>query len=99
MKRLAGKNEESENTTDVNVYNFLLTDQYYLEMPQDTELYVYPKHIPIERLNILMQRIYGTISARERLYEDFLQFAGIREYASGDDRKSLQRKEFVLQPP
>lgn len=79
-------------TADVNVYNFLLTDQYYLEMPQNTELYVYPKHIPVERLNILMQRIYGMIPARERLYEDPLQFSGIREYAPGDDRKRINWK-------
>lgn len=79
-------------SADINVYNFLLTDQYYLEMPQDTELYVYPKHIPTERLNILMQRIYGMIPARESLYEDPLQFAGIREYAPGDDRKRINWK-------
>lgn len=79
-------------TADVNVYNFLMTDQYYLEIPQDTELYVYPKHIPTERLNILMQRIYGIIPNRERLYEDPLQFAGIREYAPGDDKKRINWK-------
>lgn len=79
-------------TADVNVYNFLMTDQYYIEMPQNTELYVYPKHIPTERLNILMQRIYGIIPDRERLYEDPLQFAGIREYAPGDDRKRINWK-------
>lgn len=79
-------------TADVNVYNFLMTDQYYLEIPQDTQLYVYPKHIPTERLNILMQRIYGMLPARERLYEDPLQFAGIREYAPGDDKKRINWK-------
>lgn len=79
-------------TADINVYNFLMTDKYYLELPQDTELYVYPKHIPTERLNMLMERIYGMVSSRERLYEDPLQFAGIREYAPGDDRKKINWK-------
>lgn len=79
-------------TADVNVYNFMMTDQYYLELPQDTELYVYPKHVPTERINMLMKRIYGMISSRERLYEDPLQFAGIREYAPGDDRKKINWK-------
>lgn len=79
-------------TADINVYNFLMTDQYYLEIPQDTECYVYPKHIPTERLNILMQRIYGIMPSRERLYEDPLQFGGIREYAPGDDRKRINWK-------
>lgn len=79
-------------TADVNVYNFLMTDKYYLEFPQATELYVYPKHISAKRLNMLLERIYGTVSARERLYEDPLQFAGIREYAYGDDRKKINWK-------
>ena len=79
-------------TADVNIYNFLMTDQYYIEIPQDTRLYVYPKHIPAECLNILMQRIYGLLPARERLYEDPLQFAGIREYAPGDDKKRINWK-------
>lgn len=79
-------------TADVNVYNFLMSNQYYIEIPQDTELYVYPRHIPTERLNILMQRIYGTMPARERLYQDPLQFAGIREYSPGDDRKRINWK-------
>lgn len=79
-------------TADINVYNFLMTDQYYLEIPQNTDIYVYPKHIPTERLNILMQRIYGITPSRERLYEDPLQFAGIREYAPGDDTKRINWK-------
>ena len=79
-------------SADVNLYDFLMTNQYYLELPQDTDFYVYPRHIPTERLNLLMERIYGMVSSRERFYEDPLQFAGIREYAPGDDRKKINWK-------
>ena len=79
-------------TADVNVYNFLITDKYYLELPQNTEIYVYPKQISGERLNILMERIWGMIESNEKLYEDPLRFAGIREYDITDDMKRINWK-------
>lgn len=79
-------------TADVNIYNFLMTDKYYLELPQSTEIYVYPKQISCEKLNILMQRIWGMMQSNERLYEDPLRFAGIREYDITDDMKRINWK-------
>lgn len=79
-------------TADINVYSFLMTDKYYLELPQSTEIYVYPKQISCERLNILMQRIWGMMQSNERLYEDPLRFAGIREYDITDDMKRINWK-------
>lgn len=79
-------------TADITIYDFLMTDKYYLEMPQNTEIYVYPRHIPTDRLNILMQKIYGMLMSRDRLYEDPLQFSGIREYAQGDEWKKINWK-------
>lgn len=79
-------------TADVNVYNFLMTRNYYMEFPQDTQLYVYPKHIPTDRLNILMERIFGMLESRQKFYEDPLNFAGIREYAPGDEMKRVNWK-------
>lgn len=77
---------------DVNVYNFLMTDKYYLEFPQNTELYVYPKSISTEKLNILMERIFGVLQSRQRFLDDPLSFAGIREYAPGDEMKRINWK-------
>lgn len=82
-------------TADINVYNFLMTDKYYLELPQNTEIYVYPKQISCEKLDILMQRIWGMMQSNEKLYEDPLRFAGIREYDITDDMKRINWKASV----
>lgn len=79
-------------TADVTVYDFLMTDKYYLELPQSTEIYVYPKQISCRRLNLLMQRIWGMMQSNEKLYEDPLRFAGIREYNITDDMKRINWK-------
>lgn len=79
-------------TADVNVYDFLMTKDYYIEFPQNTELYVYPKHISTDRLNILMERIFGIFESQQKFYEDPLSFAGIREYAPGDEMKRVNWK-------
>ena len=79
-------------TADINVYNFLMTRKYYLEQKQTTQMYVYPKHIPTDRLNILMERIFGMQQGQDRFYEDVLSFAGIREYIPGDEKKRINQK-------
>lgn len=79
-------------TADINVYNFLMTRKYYLEQKQHTEIYVYPKHIPTDRIQVLLQRIYGMQQAQDRFYEDVLSFAGIREYVPGDEQKRINQK-------
>ena len=79
-------------SADVNVYNLLMTDKYYLQFPQNTELYVYPKSLDTERLNLLMERIFGFLQSTQRFYDDPLSFAGIREYAPGDEMKRINWK-------
>lgn len=79
-------------TADINVYNFLMTRKYYIEQEQHTEIYVYPRHIPTDRLQMLLQRVYGMQQAQDRFYEDVLSFAGIREYVPGDEQKRVNQK-------
>ena len=79
-------------SADVNIYNFLLTENYYLEFPQETELYVYPKNIGTERLNVLMERVFGFLQSSQKFYDDPLSYAGIREYTQGDEMKRINWK-------
>lgn len=79
-------------TADINVYNFLMTRKYYIEQEQHTEIYVYPRHIPADRIQMLLQRVYGMQQAQDRFYEDVLSFAGIREYVPGDEQKRVNQK-------
>lgn len=79
-------------TADINVYNFLMTRKYYLEQKQTTQIYVYPRHISTDRLNILMERIFGMQQGQDRFYEDVLSFAGIRDYIPGDEKKRINQK-------
>ena len=79
-------------SAEINVYNLLMTNDYYLELPQNTDLYVYPKQANTEKLNLLLTSIYGTVQSRQRYQEDMLSFAGIREYQAGDEMKRINWK-------
>ncbi|MDE6312360.1 MAG: DUF58 domain-containing protein [Lachnospiraceae bacterium] len=79
-------------TADINVYNFLMTKKYYIEQKQTAQIYVYPKHISTEKLNILMERIFGMQQGQDRFYEDILSFAAIRDYIPGDEKKRINQK-------
>lgn len=79
-------------SAEINVYNLLMTKDYYIELPQNTDLYVYPKQVNTEKLNLLISSVYGTIQTRQRYQEDMLSFAGIREYRAGDEMKRINWK-------
>ena len=79
-------------SAEINVYNLLMTNDYYLELPQNTDIYVYPKQVNTEKLNLLLTSIYGTVQSRQRYLEDMLSFAGIREYRPGDEMKRINQK-------
>jgi len=53
-------------------------------LPEAPPLIVYPTPIPLDRINLVAQRPLGDQRSRQRLFEDPLRCAGVREYRPGD---------------
>jgi uncharacterized repeat protein (TIGR01451 family) len=56
----------------------------YQEVPDPETLIVYPRVVPLDRLGIPTRRPFGDLKSRNRLFEDPMRFAGVREYQPGD---------------
>lgn len=63
-----------------------------LEMPVNTWLYVYPKLVFTEELELVFQKLMGEILIRRRLLEDPYAFSGIREYQTYDTMRQINWK-------
>lgn len=48
------------------------------------QLIVYPRVLPLEQVGLPPHRPFGDLKSRNRLFEDPLRFAGVREYQPGD---------------
>lgn len=62
------------------------------EIPVNTWLYVYPKLVFTEELDLIFQRMMGEILIRRRLLEDPYAFSGIREYQTYDTMRQINWK-------
>lgn len=69
--------------------NLLMTKEYVTAREQFTELYVYPRPINVEELDLLFQRIMGEIVRQRYLYPDPFEFRGIREYQTYDPMNTI----------
>ena len=65
-------------------YDFFFRSGYYVELPQQTFLYVYPRQVDTRRIDVLCRAISGTVLSRRRLLPDPFEFSGIREYQRQD---------------
>jgi uncharacterized protein (DUF58 family) len=64
----------------------------YLEMPDPETLIVYPRVVPLDRLGMPTRRPFGDLKSRNRLFEDPMRFAGVREYQQGDPLNRIHWK-------
>jgi uncharacterized protein (DUF58 family) len=55
-------------------------------------LLVYPKIVPLDRLNLVPARPLGDFAARRRIIEDPLRLAGVRDYAPRDGIRHVHWK-------
>jgi uncharacterized protein (DUF58 family) len=55
-------------------------------------LTVYPRIIPLSRLGLPSRLPFGTVSSRQRLFEDPARPQGIRDYRSGDSLRQINWK-------
>ena len=58
--------------------------KYYMDVPQESELYVYPRMISAREMEIPFSYLMGEVRSRQLLYEDAFTFRGIRDYAPTD---------------
>ena len=61
------------------------------KLPPDY-LTVYPRIIPISRLNLPSRLPFGSLSSRQRLFEDPARPHGVREYRTGDSLRLVNWK-------
>lgn len=54
------------------------------EVPETDSLVVYPRIVGLESLGLPTRRPFGDLKSNDRLFEDPLRFAGVREYQMGD---------------
>jgi uncharacterized protein (DUF58 family) len=55
-------------------------------------LIVYPRLVPLERLGIPSQQLFGDIRLKQHLFQDPVLTAGVREYLPGDSLKRIHWK-------
>lgn len=55
-------------------------------------LTVYPEVLPLGRLGLPSRSPFGTLSSRQRLFEDPARVSGVRSYTNGDNQRSIHWK-------
>ncbi len=63
-----------------------------MEVGQLDYLLVYPRLVPLEKLGIPSQQLFGDIRLKHHLFQDPVLTAGVREYHSGDALKRIHWK-------
>jgi uncharacterized protein (DUF58 family) len=55
-------------------------------------LIVYPEVLPLNRLGLPSRSPFGTVGSRQRLFEDPARIAGVRQYTTGDNQRTIHWK-------
>ncbi|NLK74831.1 MAG: DUF58 domain-containing protein [Clostridiales bacterium] len=80
------------NNADIRSMSLLMDRKFFRKDKQNSYLYVYPKRIPTERIDIPFNKIMGNILTKRYIYEDPFQFQGIREYQLSDPMNRINWK-------
>lgn len=70
----------------------LMSEEYLLEFPTDTELIVYPGSVNLDRFERMFETMLGSVSTHRFLHEDPFSFRGVRDYQPGDPMKMVNWK-------
>lgn len=76
----------------ISANDIFLSKKYVGSFPQNGELYVFPERISADRVSVPFNRIMGELLCRDKVYEDPLEFGGIRDYMSSDPMKYINWK-------
>lgn len=55
-------------------------------------LTVYPEVLPLNKLGLPSRSPFGTVSSRQRLFEDPARVSGVRDYTTGDNQRTIHWK-------
>ena len=72
-----------------DLFGFFRQDMYIDKVDY---LLVYPRLVPLEKLGIPSQQLFGDIRLKHHLFQDPVLTAGVREYQSGDSLKHIHWK-------
>ncbi len=72
-----------------DLFGFFRRDMFVEKLDS---LLVYPRLVPLERLGIPSQQLFGDIRLRRHLFQDPVLTAGVREYLPGDSLKRIHWK-------
>lgn len=78
--------------TSLRAYHFFGRSEFYKNVDQRTELYVYPERVRLSSLFMVIDRLSGDLKARNYLYEDPFTFRGIRDYTPQDPMTRINWK-------
>lgn len=76
----------------LTAWHFLDEHSLYMNVGQNTSLYVYPERVQLDSLFMIIDRLSGDVKARNVLYEDPFTFRGIREYTEQDPMTRINWK-------
>lgn len=88
----ARRGHYSINEVELNSGDLFGDTRLLKKLCNNTELYVYPRLVEVEKLNIVFNKINGDVTAKRNLLEDPFQLRGIREYTPFDSLKSINWK-------
>lgn len=77
---------------DLMTKTLLATEELHENAELFTYLYVYPRLISVDSLEVIFRRMMGEITAQRRIYEDPFAFRGLREYMPGDPLNKINWK-------
>ncbi|MGE5674760.1 MAG: DUF58 domain-containing protein, partial [Mycobacterium leprae] len=63
-----------------------------MDVDERETLICYPKIVPLEELGFPSRRPFGDLKSTDRLFEDEMRFAGVREYQVGDPLRRIHWK-------
>lgn len=88
-----GRGVVGVNNASILVRDFFMRDTYAAKMRHLDVIYVFPRKINTDRLEIFYRGIMGELESRRSIVEDSLTFRGIRPYESFDPYRSINWKQ------
>jgi len=72
--------------------NIFISDKLVMHVPCEAELTVYPKLVDMQALDVFFRKLYGNMEVHRFTNQDPFAYRSIREYAAGDDFRSINFK-------
>lgn len=77
---------------DLTSHDLLWSSHFFMSVPADTAMYVYPAFVDPVRLSLPLRQLAGLISAKNALQRDPFELQSIRDYTSRDPYRDINWK-------